>query len=211
MDEPVDEYTAPAIQEVDGMEPLNIMRENAKIPESPGFQALAASEDMKGLKEWFETTFDGQISKATVSNKLVTSPAGCSVSQYGYTGNMQRITKAQAMQSGEAAFDVGMMGKTTFEFNPYHPIVKEINTRRKADADDAQAKTMALLLLDSAKIASGYDITEADAFAKRIHNLVSLSLNIDPTAAVAKEHEEVEEEPSEEEDEEEEEAEDLNE
>lgn len=195
-DEPIDEYVAQSLQEYEGLECVNVLRENAKLPESKGFEKLAASEDMTSLKAWFEKVLGDDISSAVVSNKLATSPAGCSASTYGYTGNMERIMKAQAMNTGTSM--MGMSAKSVFEFNPYHPIVKELNERRKADEKDEQAVEMAKLLLDSAMLSSGYSMKEPDAFAKRIHKLVSLGLDLDPEAEITAT------EPEEEEDEEEE-------
>ena len=45
-----------------------------------------------------------QIEKATISERLTTSPCALVASQYGWSGNMERIMKAQAYaKQGDAS------------------------------------------------------------------------------------------------------------
>lgn len=45
---------------------------------------------------WFN-----QIEKAVLSQRLTNSPCALVASQYGWSGNMERIMKAQAYQTGK--------------------------------------------------------------------------------------------------------------
>lgn len=107
------------------------------------------------------------------------------VSEYGWTGNMERIMKAQALNDAKAS-DYNAP-KKIFEFNPYHPIIKEIEKRRLADADDKQLNELAHLLYDSALVTSGFSMENADGFAKRVHRYVALGLDVDPDAEIPEE------------------------
>lgn len=42
-----------------------------------------------------------QIEKAVLSQRLTSSPCALVASQYGWSGNMERIMKAQAYQTGK--------------------------------------------------------------------------------------------------------------
>lgn len=42
-----------------------------------------------------------QIEKAVLSQRLTNSPCALVASQYGWSGNMERIMKAQAYQTGK--------------------------------------------------------------------------------------------------------------
>merc|ERR1712108_52520 len=74
---------------------------------------------------------DKKVEKVVVSNRLVNSPCCIVTSQYGWTANMERIMKAQALR------DTSTMGymaaKKHLEINPDHSIIG--NLREKSDVD----------------------------------------------------------------------------
>lgn len=47
------------------------------------------------------TLWFNQIEKAVLSQRLTNSPCALVASQYGWSGNMERIMKAQAYQTGK--------------------------------------------------------------------------------------------------------------
>jgi heat shock protein beta len=190
MDEAIDEYTSQHVHEFDGIEPQNIVRESLSLPESKDFKEKKSN--FKDLVDWFKKVFGSAVHTVAVSQRLVTSPAMLAVSEYGWTGNMERIMKAQALNDQKTASYNAP--KKIFEFNPYHPIIKEIETKRQANAEDAELKELAHLLYDSALVTSGFSMENADGFAKRVHRYVALGLDVDPDAEIPEEEEEKKEE-----------------
>ena len=67
------------------------------------------------------------MEKVNVSNRLVSSPCCIVTSQYGWTANMERIMKAQALR------DTSTMGymaaKKQLEINPDHAIVEALRAK----------------------------------------------------------------------------------
>lgn len=183
MDEPIDEYTSQHVHEFDGIEPQNIVRENLVLSESKDFKSKKNS--LKDLVDWFKKTLGSAVHTVAVSQRLVSSPAMLAVSEYGWTGNMERIMKAQALNDAKSA--TYNAPKKIFEFNPYHPIIKEMETKRAGNPDDAELIQLAHLLYDSALVTSGFQMEQADAYAKRVHRYVALGLNVDPDAPVLQE------------------------
>ena len=108
--------------------------------------------------EWFTKTLGNLVSNVIVSNRLVKSPAMLTVTEYGWTGNMERINKAQSFQGNEA-LQQSNIPKKIFEYNPWHPIIAEIDKRRTENPDDAELKDMALILFDNAAVVSGFTLT----------------------------------------------------
>lgn len=182
MDEPVDEYVAPQITEFDGLDPVNALRESATLPETKAFTQLSKSEDFTELLAFFKEVLGNKASRVIVSNKLTSSPAACSAPEYGWTGNMERIMRAQALQQQR---DVdSQLSQKVFEINPYHPIIQEINSRRKANAKDETLVDLVNILFESASVVSGYSMAEPETFAKRIYKVISIGLEVDPEAKV---------------------------
>jgi molecular chaperone HtpG len=183
MDDPIDEYASQQINEFDGIDPVNAMRESATLSESKEFSKLSKSEDSSELVTFFKKVLGSRVSKVLVSNKLTTSPAACTAPEYGWTGNMERIMRAQALQQQK---DIdAQLAQKVFEFNPYHPIIQEINKRRRENADDETLVDLVHILFESASVVSGYSMAEPEVFAKRIHKVVSLGLDVDPEAKVS--------------------------
>jgi len=180
MDEAIDEYSSQHIHEFDGIEPQNIVRESLSLPESKDFKEKKS--DFKDLSAWFKKTLGTNVHSVAVSQRLVSSPAMLAVSEYGWTGNMERIMKAQALNDDKAASYNAP--KKIFEFNPYHPIIKEMEKKRQVNEDDIELKELANLLYDSAMVTSGFTMENPEGFAQRVHRYVALGLDVDPNAEV---------------------------
>ena len=64
------------------------------------------------------------IENAKISQQLENSPAALIASQYGWSGNMERIMKAQAYNTGnDASSDYYSKQKKTMILNPRHPLI----------------------------------------------------------------------------------------
>uniref|UniRef100_A0A3P8ZN48 Histidine kinase/HSP90-like ATPase domain-containing protein n=1 Tax=Esox lucius TaxID=8010 RepID=A0A3P8ZN48_ESOLU len=140
--------------------------------------------------------FVSQIEKAVLSQRLTKSPCALVASQYGWSGNMERIMKAQAYQTGkDISTNYYASQKKTLEINPKHPLIKEMLKRVHTDAEDKTASDLAMVLFETATLRSGYQLQDTKAYGDRIERMLRLSMNVDL-------NEQVEEEPEEEEPEE---------
>merc|ERR1711996_2338 len=120
---------------------------------------------------------DKKVEKVVVSSRLVSSPCCIVTSQYGWTANMERIMKAQALR------DTSTMGymaaKKHLEINPDHSIVENLRQRAEADKNDKSVKDLVLLLFETALLSSGFSLEDPAVHAKRIHRMIKLGLGID--------------------------------
>ncbi|XP_063783856.1 endoplasmin [Pseudophryne corroboree] len=194
--EPVDEYCIQALPEFDGKRFQNVAKEGLKFDESD--QAKEAHEalekEYEPLLTWMkDKALKDQIEKAVLSQRLTQSPCALVASQYGWSGNMERIMKAQAYQTGkDISTSYYSSQKKTLEVNPRHPLIKDLLRRVKENEDDQTVSDLAVVLLETATLRSGYQLPDTKAYGERIERMLRLSLNIDLDAKVDEEPEEPE-------------------
>ena len=115
-----------------------------------------------------------------VSDRVVDSPCCLMTGEYGWTANMERIMKAQALKDSSTAGC--MSSKRTMEINPENPIMEELRKRTDMDKNDKSVKNVVLSLFETSLLTSGFSLDEPNSFGNRIHRMLKLSLNIDEEA-----------------------------
>uniref|UniRef100_A0A8C8FGL2 Histidine kinase/HSP90-like ATPase domain-containing protein n=1 Tax=Oncorhynchus tshawytscha TaxID=74940 RepID=A0A8C8FGL2_ONCTS len=131
--EPVDEYCVQALPEFDGKRFQNVAKEGIKFDESDKAKETreALEKEYEPLTTWMkDSALKDKIEKAILSQRLTKSPCALVASQYGWSGNMERIMKAQAYQTGkDISTNYYASQKKTLEINPKHPLIKEMLKR----------------------------------------------------------------------------------
>uniref|UniRef100_UPI00359026E4 heat shock protein HSP 90-alpha n=1 Tax=Myxine glutinosa TaxID=7769 RepID=UPI00359026E4 len=179
MVEPIDEYCVQQLKEFEGKSLVSVTKEGLELPEDEDEkkrqeEAKAKFENMcKIMKE----ILDKKVEKVTVSNRLVSSPCCIVTSTYGWTANMERIMKAQALRDNST---MGYMAaKKHLEINPEHPIVDSLRCKAEADKNDKSVKDLVILLYETALLSSGFSLEEPQTHANRIYRMIKLGLGIE--------------------------------
>merc|ERR1712125_86394 len=179
MTEPIDEYVVQQLKEFDGKNLVSVTKEGLELPEDEEEKKKmeADKEKFEGLCKVMKDILDKKVEKVVVSSRLVSSPCCIVTSQYGWTANMERIMKAQALR------DTSTMGymaaKKHLEINPDHSIVENLRQRAEADKNDKSVKDLVLLLFETALLSPGFSLEDPAVHAKRIHRMIKLGLGID--------------------------------
>merc|ERR1711870_145290 len=182
MTEPVDEYVVQQLKEFDGKNLVSVTKEGLELPEDEEEKKKKEADKAKfePLCKVMKDILDKKVEKVVVSNRLVSSPCCIVTSQYGWTANMERIMKAQALR------DTSTMGymaaKKHLEINPDHSIIDTLRGKAEADKNDKSVKDLVHLLFETSLLSSGFSLEDPAVHAQRIHRMIKLGLCIDDDA-----------------------------
>jgi len=179
MTEPIDEYVVQQLKEFDGKNLVSVTKEGLELPEDDDEKEKREGDLKKfeGLCKVMKDILDKKVERVVVSSRLVSSPCCIVTSQYGWTANMERIMKAQALR------DTSTMGymaaKKHMEINPDHSIIENLRQRAEADKNDKSVKDLVMLLFETGLLSSGFSLEDPQVHAVRIHRMIKLGLGID--------------------------------
>ena len=175
MVDPIDEYAMQQLKEYDSKPLTSCSKSNLKFDDESIDETMKTSFD--GLTGVLKTILGEKVEKVIVSDRIVDSPCVLVTGEYGWSANMERIMKAQALRDN--SMSSYMMSKKTLEINPNNVIIQELKKRFDSSNQEENIKDIVVLLYDTALLASGFSLEEPSTFANRIYRLIKLGINID--------------------------------
>jgi len=182
MVDPIDEYAVQQLKEFGGKKLLCATKEGLSLADTDDEKKIfeEAKAACQGLCGLMKEVLSDKVEKVQVSSRLKDSPCCIVTGEYGWTANMERIMKAQALR--DSSMSSYMASKKTMEINPTHPIIVALREKAAANASDKTIKDLIWMMFDTSMLTAGFSLDESGLFASRIHRLIKLGLSIDADA-----------------------------
>merc|ERR1719362_279506 len=182
MVDPIDEYCVQQLKEYDGKNLVSVTKEGLELPEDDEEKKKFEEQKtrLEPLCKVMKDILDKDVEKVLVSNRLVKSPCCIVTTQYGWSANMERIMKAQALKDSST---MGYMAaKKNLEINADHAIINALADRVDADKNDKGVKDLVMLLFETSLLTSSFILDDATNHSNRIHRMIKLGLGLDADA-----------------------------
>jgi molecular chaperone HtpG len=177
MVEPIDEYCVQQLKEYDGKKLTCATKEGLNLSDDDeGKKKEQEKEKFDEMCKIIKEILGEKVEKVIVSDRLSDSPCILVTGEYGWSANMERIMKAQALR--DSSLSTYMSSRKTMEINPNNPIIVELRNRIESDKNDKTVKDLINLLFDTSLLTSGFSLEESHVFAQRIHRMIKLGLSI---------------------------------
>ncbi|XP_018649149.1 putative heat shock protein [Schistosoma mansoni] len=187
MVDPIDEYAVTHLRQYENKKLVCVTKDGLQLPESEEekkqFEELKASYET--LCKEIQQILGKNVEKVSISNRLTNSPCCVVTSEFGWSANMERIMKAQALRDSST---MGYMAaKKQLELNPYHPMIKALKEQFESGSSTKLVRDLVQLLFDTALLSSGFSLPDPKLHSKSIHHMVCMCLDIPDEEIKAKE------------------------
>jgi len=176
--DPIDEYMVQQLKDYDGKKLVSCTKEGLDFGDSEDEKKKREEEKARfePLCKLMKDVLGDKIEKVVVGQRIDESPCVLVTSEYGWTANMERIMKAQALR--DSSMTSYMVSKKTMEINPSNAIISKLRDKAEVDQSDKTVKDLVWLLYETSLLTSGFSLDESSSFAYRIHRMIKLGLSI---------------------------------
>jgi len=177
--DPIDEYMVQQMKEYEGKKLISCTKEGLDLGDTEDEKKKKEEEQahFEPLCKLMKDVLGDKVEKVVVSHRISESPCVLVTSEHGWTANMERIMKAQALRDN--SMTSYMVSKKTMEINPTNEIVKELRNKADVDQSDKTVKDLIWLMYETSLLTSGFNLEDSSQFASRIHRMIKIGLSID--------------------------------
>merc|ERR1712224_923242 len=178
MTDPIDEYAIQQLREFEDKKLVCASKEGLDMDKTDE-EKKKEEEEVKAyeaLCKKVKEILGDKVEKVVVSHRIVDSPCCLVTGGHGWSANMERIMKAQALRDNSTS--TYMISKKTMGMNPGIQLLKNLRKKFESDASDKTVKDLIWLLFETSLLTSGFSLESPTIFAGRIHKLIKLGLSI---------------------------------
>merc|ERR1711918_208509 len=128
MVDPIDEYCVQQLKEYDGKKLKSVTKEGLDLDTE---EEKKKTEELKAeyepLCKLIKEVLGDKVEKVLIGTRIADSPVVLVTSEHGWSANMERIMKAQALR--DSSMSSYMVSKKTMEINPNHAIMSELKKK----------------------------------------------------------------------------------
>ncbi|XP_021897609.1 heat shock protein 90-5, chloroplastic [Carica papaya] len=172
--EPIDEVAIQNLQTYKEKKFVDISKEDLELGDEDEVKERETKQEYNLLCDWIKQQLGDKVAKVQVSKRLSSSPCVLVSGKFGWSANMERLMKAQAL--GDTSSLEFMRGRRILEINPEHPIIKDLNAACKNSPDSSDAKQAVDLLYDTALISSGFTPDSPAELGNKIYDMMAMAL-----------------------------------
>lgn len=187
--DPIDEYVTQQFKTFEEKNLVSVSSKDLQLDSADDKQQKETQEEFEDLCKKMKEILGEKVSDVVTSNRVVDSPCCLVTDSYGYSANMQRIMKAQALNNNPMM--EFMFARKQMELNPQSSIIVEINNKFKADSSDPLVVDVTHMLYELSLLTSGFTLDDPSTFAKRFNRMLKLGLTGDGDADITESTEEV--------------------
>eukprot|EP00199_Chlamydomonas_sp_CCMP681_P001189 CAMPEP_0119106662 /NCGR_PEP_ID=MMETSP1180-20130426/5810_1 /TAXON_ID=3052 ORGANISM="Chlamydomonas cf sp, Strain CCMP681" /NCGR_SAMPLE_ID=MMETSP1180 /ASSEMBLY_ACC=CAM_ASM_000741 /LENGTH=782 /DNA_ID=CAMNT_0007092035 /DNA_START=102 /DNA_END=2450 /DNA_ORIENTATION=- len=172
----IDEAVVTNMQKFGELELVDVSKEGLELEgeEQDKGKEEALAKEFDVVVQYLKKTLGDRVEKVTVSNRLTDSPCALVTSKFGWSANMERIMRTQAL--GDPRSMDYMKGRKILEINPESDIIMGIKNLL-ADNQEDQVRDLAELLYETALITSGFQVESPKDYAFKVFTLMKFALS----------------------------------
>jgi heat shock protein beta len=173
--DPVDEVAITNLGTFAGKTLVDITKEDLDLgDDADKAKTEEAAKEFAALTAWMKETLEGKCENVVVSRRVTDSPCVLVTSKFGWSANMEKIMRAQAM--GDARAMDYMKGKKIMEINPNNAIIRDLKRQVDTKTAGAAAAATATLLYETSLLTSGFSVESPSEFAGRVFSMMASSV-----------------------------------
>tara|TARA_B100000902_G_scaffold399439_1_gene470292 strand:- start:1290 stop:3197 length:1908 start_codon:yes stop_codon:yes gene_type:complete len=162
--DPIDEYMIQNMKEYEKIKLVDVSKEVIE------FNNDEDMSDNKGLVNYLKRILEKKVQDVKISNRLNDTPCVLVTTEQGWSANMERIVKSQALRNNE--MDHFMTSKKILEINLNHIIFKTLLDKYEDEDNKEECDEIVNILFDTALINCGFMLDEPSDFASKINNMI---------------------------------------
>ncbi|KAF9080789.1 heat shock protein 90 [Mortierella sp. AD031] len=192
MVDPIDEVVLQKVKEYDGKKLVSVTQDGLELGEETDAERVERENEERSFMQLclrIKQVLGDKVEKVQLSRRISESPCVLVSGAYGWSSNMERIMKTQALGYSTSSSSLSsplsyMAARKILELNPKHAIIRKLEDmvdqqQHQQQQDEGIVKELTLLMYDVALIVSGFSIEQSDRFGERVYGMIKLGLGVD--------------------------------